>query len=87
LIDLQFEGDPEIIRKAVWSCYQEKPVEFRGYSLYDMGAYPEEPLSGTITWRVTMPWAEPEDDKEKEALEKAKELLRKLQAKRDNKTI
>ncbi|PIU29323.1 MAG: tetrahydromethanopterin S-methyltransferase subunit A [Candidatus Hydromicrobium americanum] len=81
LIDLQFEGDPEVIRKAVWSCYQEEPVEFRGYSLYDIGAYPEEPLSGKITWRVTMPWAVPEDDKEKEALEKAKELLEKLKEK------
>jgi len=81
LIDLQFEGDPEVIRKAVWSCYQEEPVEFRGYSLYDIGAYPEEPLSGKITWRVTMPWAVPEDDKEKEALERAKKLLSKLKKK------
>ncbi|MCL5772170.1 MAG: tetrahydromethanopterin S-methyltransferase subunit A [Actinobacteria bacterium] len=78
LIDLQFEGDPEIIKKAVWSCYQENSVKFRGYSLYDIGAYPEEPLSGKITWRVTMPWAQPEDDKEKEAMKRAKELLRKL---------
>ena len=52
LIDLQFEGDPEIIRKAVWSCYQEEPMEFRDYRLYDVGAYPDEPLSGKITWRV-----------------------------------
>jgi len=81
LIDLQFEGDPEVIRKAVWSCYQEEPVEFRGYSLYDIGAYPEEPLSGKITWRVTMTWAVPEDDKEKEALERAKKLLSKLKKK------
>ena len=81
LIDLQFEGDPEVIRKAVWSCYQEEPVEFRSYSLYDIGAYPEEPLSGKITWRVTMPWAVPEDDKEKEALERAKKLLSKLKKK------
>ena len=29
LIDLQFEGNPDIIRKAVWSCYQEIPVEFK----------------------------------------------------------
>jgi tetrahydromethanopterin S-methyltransferase subunit A len=87
LIDLQFEGDPEIIRKAVWSCYQEEPVEFKGYSLYDMGAYPEEPLSGQITWRVTMPWAQPEDEKEKEALERAKELLRKLTEKYKQKDI
>jgi len=87
LIDLQFEGDPEIIRKAVWSCYQEEPVEFRGYSLYDMGAYPEEPLSGTITWRVTMPWAVPENEKEEEALGRAKELLEKLKAKYKQKDL
>jgi tetrahydromethanopterin S-methyltransferase subunit A len=87
LIDLQFVGDPEIIRKAVWSCYQENPVEFKSYSLYDMGAYPEPPLSGKITWRVTTPWAEPEDEKEKEALEKAKELFKTLKAKRDKKTL
>jgi len=87
LIDLQFVGDPEIIRKAVWSCYQENPVEFKSYSLYDMGAYPEPPLSGKITWRVTTPWAEPEDEKEKEALEKAKELLKTLKARRDKKTL
>ena len=29
VIDLQFEGDPELIRQAVWSCYQENAVEFR----------------------------------------------------------
>ena len=29
LIDLQFEGNPDVIRKAVWACYQEKPVQFR----------------------------------------------------------
>ena len=28
-----------------------------------------------------MPWAQPEDEKEKEALERAKELLEKLKAK------
>ena len=78
LIDLQFEGDPEIIRNAVWSCYQEEPVKFRGYTLFDIGAYPEEPLSGKITWRVTMPWSVPGDKKEEEALERAKELLEKL---------
>jgi len=78
LIDLQFEGEPEVIRKAVWSCYQEEPVKFRDYTLFDIGAYPEEPLSGKITWRITMPWSVPGDKKEEEALEKAKELLEKL---------
>jgi tetrahydromethanopterin S-methyltransferase subunit A len=81
LIDLQFEGDPDLIRQAVWSCYQENPVEFRGISLYDLGAYPEPPLSGRITWRVTQPWSEPTDENEREALFKAKELMERLRAK------
>jgi tetrahydromethanopterin S-methyltransferase subunit A len=78
LIDLQFEGDPDLIRKAVWSCYQESPVEFRGYSLYDPGAYPEAPLSGKLTWRVTEPWAEVLDEKEREAKKRAQELMERL---------
>jgi tetrahydromethanopterin S-methyltransferase subunit A len=78
LVDLQFEADPAVIRKAVWSCYQEKPVEFRGNSLFDPGAYPEDPLSGKITRRVTQPWAEPSDDKEREALARLKELMERL---------
>jgi tetrahydromethanopterin S-methyltransferase subunit A len=75
LIDLQFNADPDIIRQGVWSCYQEEPVKFKGYSLYDPGAYPEPPLSGRITWRVTQPWAEPGDEKEREALKKIKEQI------------
>ncbi len=66
LIDLQFEDSPDLIRQAVWSCYQENPVEFRGYRLYDPGAYPEPPLSGKLTWRVFQPWAEPEGEEEQE---------------------
>ena len=81
LIDLQFEGDPDLMRKAVWSCYQEGPVEFRGYSLYDPGAYPEPPLSGKLTWRVTQPWAEVLDAKELEGKRKAQELMERLRAK------
>lgn len=81
IIDLQFEGNPDVIRKAVWSCYQETPVDFKGYSLYDPGAYPEPPLSGRITWRVTQPWVEPPDEKELDAVKKAKELIERLKAK------
>jgi hypothetical protein len=81
LIDLQFEGDPDLMRKAVWSCYQEGPVEFRGYSLYDPGAYPEPPLSGKLTWRVTQPWAEVLDANEREGKRKAQELMERLRAK------
>jgi tetrahydromethanopterin S-methyltransferase subunit A len=80
VIDLQFEGDPNLIRKAVWSCYQESPVEFRGYSLYDPGAYPEPPLSGKLTGRITEPWAEVLDDKEREAKKRAQELMERLKA-------
>lgn len=80
LIDLQFQGDPDIIRRAVWSCYQEEPVEFRDYSLYDPGAFPEPALSGRITWRVTQPWAEPLDERGREAVKKARELIQRLKA-------
>jgi len=75
LIDLQFKGDPEIIRQAVWSCYQEEPVNFYGYSLYDPGSYPEPPLSGRITRRITQPWTEPAEEKERETVKKIKEQI------------
>jgi tetrahydromethanopterin S-methyltransferase subunit A len=75
LVDLQFKNDPDLIQQAVWSCYQEEPVKFLGYSLYDPGAYPQSPLSGKITWRVTQPWGGSIDDEEFEALEKLKTLI------------
>ena len=84
MVDVRFEGDPEVIRSAVWSCYQEEPVPFRSYSLFDPGAYPEQPLSGRITWRVTQPWSEPQDEAERKALEKVRsmvELLRRRSGK------
>jgi len=86
LIDLQFEGDPDMVRKAVWSCYQEEPVDFRGYSVYDPGAFPQPPLSGKITMRVTQPWVVQPDEKEREAVRKAKELIEKLKAKSKDKS-
>jgi tetrahydromethanopterin S-methyltransferase subunit A len=75
LVDLQFQGDPNLIRQAVWSCYQEEPVEFRGRTLYDCGAFPEPPLSGSITWKIMQPWGEPRDDKEREAKKRAFALM------------
>lgn len=85
-IDLQFEGDAEVIRQGVWSCYQEEPVDFRGYTLYDSGAYPEPPISGKITWRVAQPWAEPADEKEREALKKAQAMVKRLKARSGGKS-
>ena len=78
VIDLQFRGNPELIRKAVWSCYQEEPVEFEGQTVYDIGAYPEPPMSGKITERVTEPWKQPQNDQEREAVRKMQELMDRL---------
>ena len=80
LVDLQFEADPEVIRQAVWSCYQEQPVQFRSHSLHDPGAYPEPPLGGMITWRISQPWAEPPDEKQRTAAQKARSLIDRLRA-------
>jgi tetrahydromethanopterin S-methyltransferase subunit A len=48
--------DPEVVGKAVWSCFQEEPVPFKGYDLYDMGAYPEPPLVQKVVWKASKPW-------------------------------
>jgi tetrahydromethanopterin S-methyltransferase subunit A len=85
LIDLQFEGDPEQIRKAVWACYQEQPVSFRTYSLSDPGPFSAPPLDGRITWRVTQPWSEPDSDSERAALDRARALIEKLKARKADK--
>jgi hypothetical protein len=63
-----------------WLFAEVEEVEFREYSLYDPGAYPEPPLSRKITWRVTQPWAEPADEKEQAAVSKAKALIERLRA-------
>jgi tetrahydromethanopterin S-methyltransferase subunit A len=64
---------------------QENPVEFRDYSLYDPGAFPETPLSGKITWRITQPWAEVMDENERDAKKKALELMERLRARAKDK--
>jgi len=78
LIDLINEGSPEVIRQAVWSCYQEKPTSFRQYELYDPGAYPAEPLSEKITWKITQPSQEPKSDKERIQREKIQNLMERI---------
>ncbi len=80
LVDCQFQ-DESVIRKAVWSCFQETPVEFRGQSLCDPGAFPEPSLSGKLTWKVTQPWAEPGDDAERAAKQKALDMIERLKKK------
>jgi len=78
LIDLINEGSPEILRQAVWSCYQEKPTQFRQYELYDPGAYQSEPLSGKITWKITQPSLEPKSDEECAQREKIQSLVERI---------
>jgi tetrahydromethanopterin S-methyltransferase subunit A len=80
LVDLQFEGDPDVLRQAVWACYQEAPVEFRGYRLHDPGAYPDPPINCQVVWRATRPWAEPPTENEREAMRRARELIDRLKA-------
>ena len=79
LLDLQFEPE-QSIRHAVRACYQEQPVPFRGYSLFDPGPFDGSPLDGRITWRVTQPWSEPDNDAERAALARAKALMERLKA-------
>ncbi|MCG2676737.1 tetrahydromethanopterin S-methyltransferase subunit A, partial [bacterium] len=55
LINLLGEMNPEVISKAVGSCYQEKPTPFLNYILSDPGAYPEQPISCRLNWRVKKP--------------------------------
>ena len=55
LIDLLGETNPEVISKAVWSCYQEKPVQFKDYTLFDPGAYPKPAISCRLSLMVEHP--------------------------------
>jgi len=47
--------NPKMIEKAVWSCYQEKPVPFTDYTLHDVGAYTESPIFHQIASKLTQP--------------------------------
>jgi tetrahydromethanopterin S-methyltransferase subunit A len=75
VIDLINEGLPEVIRQAVWSCYQEQPTSFRKYQLFDPGAFPATPLNGKITWKITQPTLEPKSDEERSHREKIRALM------------
>jgi hypothetical protein len=53
-------------------------VEFRGQTVYDIGAYPEPPLSGKITEPVTEPWKQPQNEQERNAVQKMQDLVTRL---------
>lgn len=78
VVNLINEGSPEVLRQAVWSCYQEEPTAFRDYMLHDPGAFPEPPLSAGITWRVTHPEREPKSEEEQRQIDKAHVLMERV---------
>ena len=47
--------NPKVMEKAVRSCYQEEPVLFMGYTLYDIGAYPEPAILYKIASKLSQP--------------------------------
>lgn len=85
IIDLLNRGTPELVREAVYLCYQESPASFEGYTLYDTGAYAGLPIVHKITWRVTHPQREPKDDEEREQVEKLKERMAWIKARMEEK--
>jgi tetrahydromethanopterin S-methyltransferase subunit A len=78
VIDLVNEGSPDVLRQAVWSCYQEKPTQFKHYTLCDPGAYPDPPLSGKITWKITDPQREPKNDEERGKIDSLRALMERI---------
>ncbi len=64
--DLSAPGlNSKVIEKAVWSCYQEAPVEFMGYTLYDTGAYPKPAIVHQIVSKLEQPQQVAEPGKSK----------------------
>jgi tetrahydromethanopterin S-methyltransferase subunit A len=78
LVDLTGEMNPEIIGKAVWSCYQENPTPFQGFTLCDPGAFAETGLSCRLTWRVKHPEEIENWEIDKEFMMKIEEPLEKI---------
>lgn len=83
IIDLLNEGDPGLVREAVRTCIQESPAPFRGLRLWDCGAFPGEPVTEPITWRITQPWYMPRDEGEQKAKEKVDSLIERLRRKQE----
>jgi tetrahydromethanopterin S-methyltransferase subunit A len=47
--------NPKVVAKAVQSCYQEEPVLFMGYTVYDIGAYYEPAICHKIASKLSQP--------------------------------
>ena len=86
IVDLINEGSPDVLRQAVWACYQEEPTPFRNAMLCDPGAYPEPPLCGKITWRITHPEREPKTQEERQQAGRVKEISERIRSAAEKKT-
>ncbi len=58
-------------------------MKFEGYELCDIGAFPEPPLSGKITQRVTEAWKQPQNEKEQKSVEKMWDLVNRLKKQKE----
>ena len=64
--DLSVPGlNSKMIEKAVWSCYQESPVEFLNYTIYDIGAYSKPAILHKIVSKLAQPQQVAEPGKSK----------------------
>jgi tetrahydromethanopterin S-methyltransferase subunit A len=84
IVNLLYASD-ETIKEAIRACYQEKPTKFQDYILHDIGAYPEPPINGKLTWRVTHPEREPKNEQERKDAAKLKERIEWIKKKLDEK--
>ncbi len=84
-VNLLNEGRPEVVRDAVWSCYQEQPTPFGQYELFDPGAFCEDPICSTITWRVRTPWYAPPPPEQQAAVDRMHDLMEQIRRKQEEK--
>src|SRR4030065_1009035 len=57
--------NPHVVEEAARSCYQDDPVGFMSYTLYDMGAYPEPAILHKIVAKLNQPQQAVEPGKSK----------------------
>lgn len=78
--------DPELVRRAVWSCIQEEPTEFLDYKLFDPGAWPEPAICRKIVMKVTEPWRPELTEDQAKIAEAALKAARKISGKNEEET-
>lgn len=80
VVNLIGETDVNALKEAVSACYQEKETPFRDRVLRDPGAFPDQPILCTLTWRVEHP-------EEIESWEIDEAFLKKIEAPQDTQQL